>query len=98
MDFSKAFDCLPHDLIIAKFEAYSLSKSSLTSRKERGKIDLSYIWWNEIKRCPSRNYLISLCYLMSLLMIFLCLLRKVRFAILLMIIPMMTVAKTYQIF
>ena len=49
MDFSKAFDCLPHDLIIAKFEAYSLSKSSLTSRKERGKIDLSYIWWNEIK-------------------------------------------------
>ena len=97
MDFSKAFDCLPHDLIIAKFEAYSLSKSGLTSRKERGKIDLSYIWWNEIKRCPSRVYLISLCYLMSLL-IFLCLLRKVRFAILLMIISMMTVAKTYQIF
>ena len=98
MDFSKAFDCLPHDLIIAKFEGYSLSKSRLTSHKERGKIDLSYIWWNKIKRCHSRVYLISLCYLMFLLMIFLCLLRKVRFAILLMIIPMMTVAKTYQIF
>ena len=29
MDLSKAHDCLPHDLIIAKFEAYSLSKNSL---------------------------------------------------------------------
>ena len=30
MDLSKAYDCLPHDLIIAKFEAYGLSKNSLT--------------------------------------------------------------------
>ena len=30
MDLSKAYDCLPHDLIIAKFEAYGLSKSSLS--------------------------------------------------------------------
>ena len=43
MDLSKAYDCLPHDLIIAKFEAYGLSKSSvsllldyLTSRKAKG--------------------------------------------------------------
>ena len=28
MDLSKAYDCLPHDLIIAKFVAYGLSKSS----------------------------------------------------------------------
>ena len=28
MDLSKAYDCLPHDLIIAKFEAYGLRKSS----------------------------------------------------------------------
>ena len=45
MDLSKAYDCLPHDLIIAKFEAYGLSKSSLsllldylTSRKQRVQI------------------------------------------------------------
>ena len=57
MDLSKAYDCLPHDLIIAKFEAYGLSKSSLsvlldylTSRKQRVKIASSYSVWNEIKR------------------------------------------------
>ena len=57
LDLSKAYDCLPHDLIIAKFEAYGLSKSSLsllldylTSRKQRVKIGSSYSIWNEIKR------------------------------------------------
>ena len=57
MYLSKAYNCLPHDLIIAKFEAYGLSKSSLsllldyiTSRKQRVKIGSSYSVWNEIKR------------------------------------------------
>ena len=55
MDLSKAHDCLPHDLIIAKFDAYGLSKSSLsllldylTSRKQKVKIGSSYSIWNEI--------------------------------------------------
>ena len=57
MDLSKAYDYLPHDLIVAKFEACRLSKSGLsllldyfTSRKQRVKIGSSYSIWNEIKR------------------------------------------------
>ena len=56
MDFSIAYDCLPNDLIIAKFGAYGLSKSNLSllldyliSRKQRVKISSSYSVWNEIK-------------------------------------------------
>ena len=30
MELSKAYECLPHDLVIAKFETYDLGKSSLT--------------------------------------------------------------------
>ena len=57
MDLSKAYDCLPHDHIIAKFEAYDVSKNSLKllldyleGRKQRVKIGSSYSFWSDLNR------------------------------------------------
>ena len=56
MDLSKAYDCLPHDLLIAKLGAYGLGRSSLqllmdylSSLKQRTKVGSSYSKWSEIK-------------------------------------------------
>ena len=57
MDFSKAYDCLSHDLLIAKLEAYRLDVGSLnflldylSLRKHRTKVGSSYSKWSEICR------------------------------------------------
>ena len=54
-DLSKAFDCLLHDLLIAKLHAYGfeidslrLIYSYLAGRKQRVKIDNEYSTWQEI--------------------------------------------------
>ena len=54
-DLSKAFDCLPHDLIVAKLHAYGFSieslkliNSYLTERKQRVKINDQFSSWLDI--------------------------------------------------
>ena len=54
-NLSKAFDCLPHELLIAKLHAYGvdipslkLLHSHLTKRKQRVKLNGTYSSWSEI--------------------------------------------------
>ena len=65
MDLSKAYDCLPHDPLVAKFEAYGIDKTGLnlihnylSNCKQRTKINSSYSDWYDIVRgVPQRSSL-----------------------------------------
>ena len=55
MDLSKAFDCIPHELMIAKLSAYGFDNNSLKliysylkGRNQRVKINAEYSSWKEI--------------------------------------------------
>ena len=55
-DVFKAFDCIRHDLLIAKLDVYGVSIKSmryiydyLSSRKQRVRVNHSYSEWNNIK-------------------------------------------------
>ena len=57
MDLTKAFDCLPHSLLLGKFSAYGLSDKScslvsnyLSNRKQRVKLGPYYSEWADIVR------------------------------------------------
>ena len=62
MDLSKAYDCLPHDLLIAKLDVYGLDKPSLNFvngymgfRTARKKIGSSYSDWANVTRGIPRD-------------------------------------------
>jgi len=60
MDLSKAFDCLPHQLLIAKLNAYNMSMIScsiiasyITNRQQRVKLaDHKSSWRQTVKGVP----------------------------------------------
>ena len=65
MDLSKAFDCMPHDLLISKFKAYRVQdqsfkiiKSYLADREQRVRIGfLHSSWKTTIKGVPQGSVL-----------------------------------------
>ena len=65
MDLSKAYDCLPHNLVLAKLQAYGFSNESirlflsyLTNRTQRIKIGSTFSHWiNILKGIPQGSIL-----------------------------------------
>ena len=58
MDLSKAFDCIPHDLLIAKLQAYGLDEDALVlvysylkRRKQCVRINNTYSSFQEVISC-----------------------------------------------
>ena len=55
MDLPKAYDCLRHELLIAKLEAYGIGNDNLnllldylTFRKQRTKVGSTYSKWSKL--------------------------------------------------
>ena len=93
MDLSKAYECIPHDLLIAKLEAYGRDKTCLPllrdylrNRKQRTKIDSSFKdWWDIICGIPQGSILDPLLFNVFINDICFSLSQNLTYVILLMI-------------
>jgi hypothetical protein len=77
MDLSKAFDCLPHDLILLKLKAYCLSENALnliddylSNRKQCVKVGTYFSTSQNIYKGVPQGSILILCFLMHFLMTF----------------------------
>ena len=66
MDLSKAYDCIPHNLLIAKLECYGVDKASLrllldylTRRKQRTKVGSLFSSWCDINTGVSQGSILG---------------------------------------
>ena len=70
MDLSKAFDCLPHDILLDKLSAYGMSTDSvsllesyLSNRKQQIKINGILSSWSDIQKgVPQGSILVPLLF------------------------------------
>ena len=56
MSLSKPFDCMPHDLLIAKLNTYGLGEQGLRliANYQGVNVGMSYSSWQKKDRCTSR--------------------------------------------
>ena len=87
IDLSKVYDCLHHDLLMVKVEAYGLDKPSLNLvndylrfRKQSRKIGSSYGDWVNVTMGIPHNSILGLYFLIFLSIIFFYLLKNLIYA------------------
>ena len=66
MDLSKAYDCIPHELLTAKLHCYGVNNTSLKllldylrNRKQRTKIGSTFSTWHDIDTGVSQGLLLG---------------------------------------